>query len=178
MQPTIACTQRFRCSTNATTMGDMCKHNDCLTFVTRLLDGDTPADAERKSGINRSNFTRWKQGRDVDPVMAVSLTRKYNGNVLEALVACGLITSEEANLRTVGLEEALEKASDRQLVLAVLHKLEERDEGTVTELVMPLDGEHPAVVEAWGPDAKPFTMDDRKAAKTGDADEQAPSDNA
>lgn len=178
MQLLIACMKLLHCCMHATTVVCMSKDNDWWGFVTRLLDGDTPADAERKSGINRSNFTRWKQGREVDPVMAVALTRKYNGNILAALVACGLITSEEAKLREVGLEEALEKATDRQLVVAVLRKIDGRDAGTVTELDMPLNAGHPGVIEAWGPDAKPFNLNDKKAAKKGDAGQQTPADNA
>lgn len=114
--------------------------NQWWAFVTDLLAGDTPADAERKSGIGRSNFTRWKQGRDVEPEMAVALTRKYGGNVLEALVACGLITQEEARLRRFGLKAALETATDHQLVMAVLRRVGGRDEaGEPTELRTPLD---------------------------------------
>lgn len=149
----------------------MSTENKWWAFVTDLLQGDTPADAERKSGINRSNFTRWKQGREVDPVMAVALTRKYDGNVLEALVACGLITETEAHLQKVGLEEALDAATDRQLVVAVLRKIEERDAaGEHTELDDPLDSSHPAVLEVWG--QTPPVDTGRMAAQDGDVERE------
>ncbi|BDD81425.1 hypothetical protein TPB0596_11880 [Tsukamurella pulmonis] len=71
------------------------------TYVERLIGTDTAQDAARRAGFDKSAFTRWKKGAKADPEFAVKLARAYGANVLEALVAAGLITDAEAALREV-----------------------------------------------------------------------------
>lgn len=65
-------------------------------YARALIRGDSYASAARRAGFDKSAFSRWQQGKRPDPVCAVKLARAYGGDVLEALVAAGLITAEEA----------------------------------------------------------------------------------
>lgn len=99
-------------------------------YVERLLGDDTPKDAADKAGFSRSNFTRWRDGANAEPLAAVKLARAYHANVVEALVAAGLITDDEAQLKEVrvGLREALETAEAQQLADELVARAERAEE--------------------------------------------------
>ena len=63
--------------------------------------------------------------RSADPAFAVALARGYGANVLEALVAAGLITSREAGLTVVhsGADDAIRQASGRMLADELARRL-------------------------------------------------------
>lgn len=86
-------------------------------YAMKLIGSDTPKAASRRAGFHASAFTRWKQGESPDHGCALSLVRAYGGNVLEALVASGLLTAEESELREVevGRQELLESLSSLEL---------------------------------------------------------------
>ncbi|WP_066527277.1 hypothetical protein [Corynebacterium bouchesdurhonense] len=65
-------------------------------YVEALIGEDTYSEAAAKAGFDKSAFTRWKQGARADADFAVKLARAYEANVLDALVAAGFITPEEA----------------------------------------------------------------------------------
>lgn len=90
-------------------------------YVLRLKGRDSRRTAAQRAGFDGSAFTRWSHGAKPDPIFAVMFARAYDGNVLEALVATGLITEVEAGLTRVELTpaEALAKATPRELVEAL-----------------------------------------------------------
>ena len=95
-------------------------------YAQELIGEDSRIAAARKAGFDKSAFTRWEGGANADPAFVVKLARAYEGNVLHALVASGLITEEEAQTKTVtvGKMEALQEATDGELVGEVLRRLE------------------------------------------------------
>lgn len=92
-------------------------------YVVRLKGRDNRRTAAARAGFDGSAFTRWSQGAKADPIFALKFTRAYGGNVLEALVATGLITEAEAGLTRVELTtaEALARATPAELA-AALHE--------------------------------------------------------
>ena len=70
-------------------------------YVQHITHGERATDIAHRAGFDQSALTRWKNGSNADPKFAVQLARAYNQNVLNALVECGLITEEEADLHEV-----------------------------------------------------------------------------
>lgn len=70
-------------------------------YVTRVTEGMTAKEAADRAGFDKSAMSRWKKGLPADAKFAVQFARAFNGNVLEALTAVGLITDGEANLHEV-----------------------------------------------------------------------------
>lgn len=91
---------------------------DWHRYVMRLIGDDNAQVAAEKCGITPSSFSRWKHGQAADPRNVVLVARAYGGNVLEALVAAGFITSEEAGLQLVqfGAEEAVRSVASGVLL--------------------------------------------------------------
>lgn len=67
-------------------------------YLQGLMGTQTQQEAAEKIGISKSNITRWKAGARADPDFVVKVARAYKANVLEALVASGFITEQEAAL--------------------------------------------------------------------------------
>lgn len=95
-------------------------------YVLDVIGSDSFTDAANKAGFDKSAFTRWKKGANADPAFAVALARGYGKNVIEALVASGLITDAEANLRIVVSDaaEALSEATDKQILTELLRRVD------------------------------------------------------
>lgn len=99
-----------------------------------LIGDDTFSTAATRAGFDKSAFTRWKRGAAADPAFAVKLARAYGANVLEALVQAELITSEEAELRTV---DTGQRMTDRELIRKLALRIDANPEawfGTFGEL--------------------------------------------
>jgi hypothetical protein len=66
----------------------------------RDLTGDEPQDSVgRKVGLNGSTINRWRNGsRPGNPAEVAALAVAYDGNVLEAFVAAGYLTAEQAGV--------------------------------------------------------------------------------
>ena len=128
-----------------------CNYACCMStawwnYVQSLIGDDSFKEAADRAGFDKSAFTRWKKGAKADPAFAVALARGYGVNVIEALVAAGLITSGEAGMTTVrlGVREALEEASDRSLIDEIAGRLEARTQGVSTDDVAPVLSLRPA----------------------------------
>src|SRR4051794_8986898 len=69
------------------------------TYV-RELTGDEPQEAVgRKVGLNGSTINRWRNGsRPGKPAEVAAFAAAYDGNVLEAFVAAGFLTAEQAGV--------------------------------------------------------------------------------
>ena len=102
-------------------------------YVERLIGDDTAKDAARKAGFDGSAFTRWKNGANAGPEFVVKLARAYGVNVLDALVASGFITEDEADLHEVipNVTELIRSVTDEQIAAEVLRRMRmSRDEKT------------------------------------------------
>jgi hypothetical protein len=66
----------------------------------RALTGDEPQDSVgKKVGLNGSTINRWRNGsRPGNPAEVAALAVAYGGNVLEAFVAAGYLTAEQAGV--------------------------------------------------------------------------------
>lgn len=64
--------------------------------------------------IDKSHITRWKQGHEPGVHFVVKFARAYGRNPLEAMVAAGFITADEAQLREVRV--GAEDLTDDQLI--------------------------------------------------------------
>lgn len=109
-------------------------------YVQSLIGDNSFKEAADRAGFDKSAFTRWKKGAKADPAFAVALARGYHTNVVEALVAAGLITDGEANMTTVhlGVREALCEASGRSLLEEIAGRLELRAQGMPADDVAPV----------------------------------------
>ena len=109
-------------------------------YVQSLIGDDSFKEAADRAGFDKSAFTRWKKGAKADPAFAVALARGYHTNVVEALVAAGLITDGEADMTTIhlGAREALAEASDRSLLEEIANRLESRARGVAGDEVAPV----------------------------------------
>ena len=68
-------------------------------YVRRLARGDNQVAIERTTGVRQSTVSRWLKGQTTPtPAEAAKFAQGYRGNVLEAFVAAGLLTEEEAGL--------------------------------------------------------------------------------
>jgi hypothetical protein len=93
-------------------------------YVTKTIRKDTYSSAAKRVGVDKSAFTRWKNGARPDPNLVVKFARNYNRNVLEALVAAGFLTEEEADLREVDTGgTTLKEATDAELTEELLLRL-------------------------------------------------------
>lgn len=93
-----------------------------MDWVDGLIYPDDYTTAARKAGFDKSTMTRWKQGGRPDPDRALMLAREYGANPVEALVATGLLSEAEAQLRTRSAHEALREVTDD----ALLNEVEQR----------------------------------------------------
>ena len=116
-------------------------------YVQSLIGDDSFKEAADRAGFDKSAFTRWKKGAKADPAFAVALARGYRANVIEALVAAGLITNGEAGMTTVhlGAREALVEASDQSLLDEIAGRLEARAQGASADEVAPVLSLRPEV---------------------------------
>ncbi|MFC6424694.1 hypothetical protein ACFP71_07650 [Oerskovia paurometabola] len=134
-------------------------------YVQELIAGDTAQDAAAKAGFDKSAFSRWKKGANADAAFALKLARAYHANVLEALVAAGLITEEEAGLKhvEVGKADVLRSISDLELAEEILRRVQA---ASSPELEEPLDDAHPAVQNVL---AKPHEAENVVSGRFGSA---------
>lgn len=84
----------------------------------------------------------------------IQISRAYKTSVLEGMVACGIITAREAEIKeSLGIEEALKGATDAQLLTELLRRVDEDGALAHPEVVQPLDDHHPAMrVYGYGED--------------------------
>lgn len=93
--------------------------------------------------ITQSTLNRQIDRGELSPESVVAIARSYSVPVLPGLVACGLITEQEAALKErQGLEEVLTAASDADLIRAILRRIED-GAGLHSMLTQPLDASHP-----------------------------------
>lgn len=68
-------------------------------YVRRISGGVGGSEIEKKTGIHQSNISRWlNDGTTPQPAQAAKFAQSYDANVLEAFVAAGFLTEEEAGM--------------------------------------------------------------------------------
>lgn len=67
-------------------------------YVRRISGDAGGSQIEQKTGIGQSNVSRWFTGTTPTPAHAAKFAQSYDGNVLEAFVAAGFLTREEAGM--------------------------------------------------------------------------------
>lgn len=94
-------------------------------YVIKVAGESSQLSIATKAGINPSNITRWKNGCRPAADIAVAFARAYRRPVLEALVASGYITEDEAELREV--PATVGQLSDIELLQGLLAKAAQRE---------------------------------------------------
>ncbi|HEY9251566.1 MAG TPA: helix-turn-helix transcriptional regulator [Nocardioides sp.] len=69
-------------------------------YVQQVAKGAKQADIAERAGVNQVTVSRWKKGAEsARPENVAAFARAYGRPVLEAFVAAGFLTSEEAEVR-------------------------------------------------------------------------------
>lgn len=92
----------------------------------RLVGGASVNSVARRAGINQSTLNRQLNDGRIEPTLVVAIARAYGANVLDALVAQGLITREDVAAR--GVFAALADATDQEIAAAVWRRMSTPDE--------------------------------------------------
>jgi transcriptional regulator with XRE-family HTH domain len=68
-------------------------------YVRRVSRGDNQVAIEARTSIDQGTVSRWLRGKTTpSPAQAAKFAQGYDGNVLEAFVAAGFLTAEEAGI--------------------------------------------------------------------------------
>jgi transcriptional regulator with XRE-family HTH domain len=68
-------------------------------YVRRLSRGDNQVAIESRTSIDQGTVSRWLRGKTTpSPAQAAKFAQSYDGNVLEAFVAAGFLTAEQAGI--------------------------------------------------------------------------------
>ncbi|WP_433268060.1 helix-turn-helix domain-containing protein [Actinosynnema sp. CS-041913] len=81
----------------------------------------TTGDLARGAGVDRSRLTDWKRGGKASVESARAIASLFDASPLEVMVAAGLITREEAELRQARPDPT--KLSDEELVAELKRRL-------------------------------------------------------
>ncbi len=64
----------------------------------KSASGKNPTDIAKDTGIDRSTIVRWEKGSEPSPKFVRDFAIAYGKPVLEAFIAAGFLTKEEANI--------------------------------------------------------------------------------
>jgi transcriptional regulator with XRE-family HTH domain len=68
-------------------------------YVRRVSRGDNQVAIEARTSIDQGTVSRWLRGKTTpSPGQAAKFAQSYDGNVLEAFVAAGFLTADEAGI--------------------------------------------------------------------------------
>lgn len=100
-------------------------------YVQRIADTTRQRDIAERTGIDATNVTRWKSGQVPKAAMVAEFARAYERPVLEAFVAAGFLTPDEAKVRPAPAPDYSQLTNDELLEL-VRRRMGEAD-GTATK---------------------------------------------
>lgn len=92
------------------------------TYVTRTSGTESPKAMATKTGIDGPNFSKWKAGQIPGPQVVAAFARAYDVPVLEAFVAAGFLTAEEARQRPAA-QPSWDGIPDAELVRIISRRL-------------------------------------------------------
>lgn len=131
-----------------------------MTWYEIVTNSDSVNAVATKAKIVQTTLNRQVQRGRLSPEVVIAIARGYKAPVLDALVSCGYLTEEEAALKDrFGLEEALQDATDEQLLRELLRRINTEGSLEHPDLVTPLDNTHPAMHIYGGGYREPLTTD-------------------
>ncbi|MBM7504220.1 helix-turn-helix domain-containing protein [Agromyces aurantiacus] len=90
-------------------------------YVRAVAGRDSGREVALKTGSSESAISRWKSGYSVpDPRQVVTIARAYNRNPVEALIAAGYLTADEASIPMT--QPSLRDFSDLELAREMLRR--------------------------------------------------------
>ena len=92
------------------------------TYVTHTTGGASQTDIAKKVGISGSSITRWRDSAP-KPENVASFARAYSRPVLEAFVAAGFLSPEDANQTPAAAADPT-ALSDSQLLEEIKRRLD------------------------------------------------------
>lgn len=120
--------------------------------------GVSVREMSRVAGLNHTRVGRQFNGEsELSATVVIAIARAYHLNVLDALVAGGFITREEAGTSSVG--QSLSSASDLQLAQEIVRRAASGEAGP--DLTEPLDADV----------RSPISLDDRRSNVSGSAED-------
>lgn len=96
-------------------------HMTWMDYVTDIAKGDTQTTIGYKAGVSGASVSRWKDSAP-KPWHVAAFARAYKRPVLEAFVAAGFLSEEEARQRPIG-KPNLSTLSNDDLVAEVGRRL-------------------------------------------------------
>ena len=113
-------------------------------YVRAITAGDNGKTVAEKTGHSPSAVSRWKSGALVpDPRQVVTIARAYSRSPLEALIAAGYLTEDEAGIR---VEQPRDLALRDFSALDLAREMVRRAGQPGAEMLdQPLDDDHPAM---------------------------------
>lgn len=96
-------------------------------YVVKTAGTESPKALNKATGIDGPNFSKWKGGQTPGPAIVKTFALAYRRPVLEAFVAAGFLTPEEARQRPVARPDFTELSND-ELVELVRARLREEGE--------------------------------------------------
>lgn len=98
------------------------------TYVEAHAQGDRQVEIATKVGVDQTMVSRWKAGKtSPQPEPVAAFARAYGRPVLEAFVAAGFLSAEEAGARVVVMGgDTLDDYDDLELLDALRHRYIER----------------------------------------------------
>lgn len=115
-------------------------------YVRAVSEPDSGRAVAARIGQSESTISRWKNGTVVpEPRQAVQFARAYERNPLEALIAAGYLTAEEA-ASPIEVPRALQLSefSDLELAQEMVRRVEHDRDGHEL-LTREVDPDHPAL---------------------------------
>lgn len=86
-------------------------------WLEKLLNGDSIRTAARKIGIDQSTITKQLSRGGIRPENVIALARAYGHKAADELVATGYL--KRADIEGLGVEEALRRATNGQLLAEI-----------------------------------------------------------
>lgn len=89
-------------------------------WITELIGPDTRREASKRAGMSESTLSRQLSRGTLRPEMVIALCRAYDRKPVDGLVETGYLQPWE--IEGVGVEAALDKATNKQLLGAVMRR--------------------------------------------------------
>lgn len=91
-------------------------------YVQRIAGSATSSEISRRTGINQSSITRW-QISSPRPESVAAFARAYGRPVLEAFIAAGFLTEEEAQVTQIEPLSTGANMTDDELINELRNRL-------------------------------------------------------
>ena len=87
------------------------------TYVADASGTESPKEMSARTGIDGPNFSRWKAGHVPKVDLVAKFARAYRRPVLEAFIAAGFLTEDEAKVRPAAAPDYSQLSNDKLLEL-------------------------------------------------------------